>query len=99
MLGAIHVATDEGGGLRYAGSVGTGFSEKAAREMKARLDTMTQPRPAVVGLKLKGAVWCRPEVRVEVAYRDVTREGLLLHASFNGVRHLGNARRIKGQKL
>ncbi len=27
-------------------------------------------------------VWYRPELKAKVAYRDVTREGLLRHASF-----------------
>jgi ATP-dependent DNA ligase len=37
--------------------------------------------PIISGLKIKGAVWCQPDIRAEIEYRDVTRDGLLRHAS------------------
>jgi bifunctional non-homologous end joining protein LigD len=84
-LGAIHVATDLGDKLHYVGAVGTGFSERAARELKAAIDAIAKDATPIAGLKLKGARWCQPEIRVEVAFRAVTREGLLRHASFKGL--------------
>ena len=85
-LGAVHVAEEAAGELRYVGAVGSGFSVKAAMEMQKRLDAIGKPTPAVMGLKIKGARWSKPEVRVDVNYRATTREGLLRHASFKGVR-------------
>ena len=85
-LGAVHVASEEDGALRYVGAVGSGFSFKAAAEMQKRLDAIGKPTPDVMGLRIKGAKWARPELRVDVNYRATTREGLLRHASFKGVR-------------
>ena len=85
-LGAVHVASEEAGALRYVGAVGSGFSLKAAAEMQRRLDAIGKPTPDVMGLKIKGAKWARPVLRVDVNYRATTREGLLRHASFKGVR-------------
>ena len=85
-LGAVHVAEETGAGLRYVGAVGSGFSHKAAAEMQKRLDALGKPTPDIMGLRIKGARWSRPAVRVDVNYRTTTREGLLRHASFKGVR-------------
>jgi bifunctional non-homologous end joining protein LigD len=47
---------------------------------------MTQVRSAVASLKVKGAVWVRPELYAVVAYRGFTTAGELRHASFKGLR-------------
>lgn len=67
-LGAIHVATVLADRLHYAGSVGTGFSERVARDLKARLDKLASQTPIISSLKVDKAVWCRPELKAEVAY-------------------------------
>ena len=85
-LGAVHVAEDAGGSLRYVGAVGSGFSREAAAAMQKRLDALGKPTPAVMGLRIKGARWSLPKLRVDVNYRATTREGLLRHASYKGVR-------------
>ena len=85
-LGAVHVAEEAGGALRYAGAVGSGFSRQAALAMQKKLDALGRPTPAAMGLKIKGAKWSEPRIRVDVNYRATTREGLLRHASFKGVR-------------
>ncbi len=85
-LGAVHVAEETEGALRYVGAVGSGFSHKAAADMQKRLDALGKPTPEVMGLRIKGARWSKPVVRVDVNYRATTREGLLRHASFKGVR-------------
>ncbi len=85
-LGAVHVAAQEAGGLRYVGAVGSGFSHRAASEMQRKLDALGKPTPSVMGLTIKGARWARPDLRVDVNFRARTREGLLRHASFKGMR-------------
>ena len=88
-LGAVHVAEDTGGSLRYVGAIGSGFSHKAASEMQRRLDALDKPTPAVMGLRINGARWSKPTLRIDVNYRATTAEGLLRHASFKGVRAEG----------
>ncbi len=85
-LGAVHVAAQEAGGLRYVGAVGSGFSHRAASELRRKLDALGKPTPSIMGLKIKGARWAQPDLRVDVNFRARTREGLLRHASFKGVR-------------
>ena len=85
-LGAVHVADDTEGALCYVGAVGTGFSRQAASEMQRRLDALGRPTPAVMGLRIEGARWSKPTLRVDATYRAITAEGLLRHASFKGVR-------------
>jgi bifunctional non-homologous end joining protein LigD len=46
------------------------------------LDPLAQTRSAVAGVTVNGAVWTRPELRAEVAYRGFTTAGELRHASF-----------------
>ena len=72
--------------MRYAGAVGTGFSVATMRELLKRLDPLAQKYSAVPGLNVKGAVWTRPELRAEVAYRGFTTNGELRAASFKGLR-------------
>jgi bifunctional non-homologous end joining protein LigD len=72
--------------LRYAGAVGTGFSEATMRMLRKVLDPLAQPRSVVSSLKVKGAVWVRPDLHAVVAYRGFTTAGELRHASFKGLR-------------
>jgi bifunctional non-homologous end joining protein LigD len=53
--------------------------------LRAKLDAMVTPKCAVPGLKTKGAVWVRPDLQAEIAYRGVTTAGELRHASFRGL--------------
>jgi bifunctional non-homologous end joining protein LigD len=69
-LGAIHVASDEGGSLNYVGSVGTGFSDLVARELKAHLDAITQSKPVV--LSLTSGQNCSSEPRSLIATSPAT---------------------------
>ena len=83
------MADDAGGALRYVGAVGSGFSRQAASEVQGRLDALGKPMPAAMGLRIKGARWSKPSLRVDVNYRATTVEGLLRHASFKGLRPEG----------
>jgi bifunctional non-homologous end joining protein LigD len=84
-LGAIHVATILADRLHYAGSVSTGFSERVASELKAKLDKLVSVTPIISSLRIDKAVWCRQELKAEIAYQAVTREERLRHASFKGL--------------
>ena len=51
----------------------------SARDLKQRLDPLAIDKPPIAGLKGKGVVWTRPEIRVEVEYRGRTTDGSLRH--------------------
>ena len=84
-LANIKVARFDGTRLRYAGAIGTGFSEAVAAALRARLDRIATQRCPIAGLKVSGAVWVTPDLRAEIAYRGTTTAGELRHASFKGL--------------
>jgi len=87
-LGALLLGVREPAGLRYAGHVGSGFSEKdleriggllAAREIDVCPFTAVPPaneRPH----------WVRPELVAEVQFSGWTDDGIARHAVFLGLR-------------
>jgi bifunctional non-homologous end joining protein LigD len=89
-LGALIVGIPEAGGLRYAGKVGTGFSDAHLKELATRLAKLrrktspfsTPPPPADV----VGATWVRPVLVGEVKFNDWTASGRLRQASWRGLR-------------
>ena len=80
-------AHDERGALLYAGRVGTGFTERALSEVKAKLDVLTSDEaPFADPPKAKGLHWVRPELLAEVTFREWTRGGVVRQPSFRGLR-------------
>ncbi|MGE8047233.1 DNA ligase D [Pseudomonas monteilii] len=88
LLLALH---DHGSGqLRYAGKVGTGFSAATLDSIHARLkplqtDRSPLPKPPT-GAEARGVHWLKPQLLAEVAYAQMTREGIVRHAVFHGLR-------------
>jgi len=86
-LGGVILAKAEDGKLVHVGGLGTGFNSKTGPDLKRRLDAIRTNRSPIPGLKIKNAVWARPEIIVEAEYRGITEaEGHLRHASFKGIR-------------
>jgi bifunctional non-homologous end joining protein LigD len=87
-LGAVLVGYyDEEGRLRYAGKVGTGFTNESLREMHEQLAAReVASSPFADPVKEKGAHWSRPDLVGEVAFSEWTRDGRLRHPSFQGLR-------------
>src|SRR5690606_21944336 len=81
---------DERGKLKYAGKVGTGFSERSLKQIKARLSKLVQDKspfdPAPRGAEARGVHWVKPELLAEVTFSEVTEGGKLRHPSFQGLR-------------
>jgi ATP-dependent DNA ligase len=78
------LATEEDGELRLSAR-----SERAGLALKKRLDALSIPQAALAGVKTKGAVWCRPSLHAEIAYRGWTAHGELRQASVKGLREEG----------
>jgi bifunctional non-homologous end joining protein LigD len=88
-VGALTVAFHEGGKLRYAGRVGTGYTHQTARDLWRRLNALRVERPPLTLPKderRKNVVWVRPDLVIETEFRGVTHDGLLRQAAFKGVR-------------
>jgi bifunctional non-homologous end joining protein LigD len=99
-LGALLLGVREGKELRYAGRVGTGFTDKLLVELARRLRKIEQPRSPFAG-KVPGrdvVHWVRPELVAEVEFTEWTREGLLRHPSFKGLREDKRASEVVREK-
>ena len=87
-LGALLVGYRDGRDIVYAGKVGTGFDTATLRSLRNRLSGIEQDNPPFTrGLvREAGARWVRPELVVQVAFSEWTRDGKLRHPRYIGLR-------------
>jgi bifunctional non-homologous end joining protein LigD len=87
-FGALLLAAHEGDGFAFAGSVGSGFTDRQLEDLHARLAARVRPTPPCTGPvpKGRGTTWVEPEVVVEVRFAEWTAEGLLRQPVFLRVR-------------
>jgi bifunctional non-homologous end joining protein LigD len=90
-LGALLVGVREPDGeLTYAGKVGTGFTQASLAELAERLKPLEQKQPPFAnppsGAERRGVHWVKPTLVAEIAFVERTQDGLIRHASFQGLR-------------
>ncbi|HYP48341.1 MAG TPA: non-homologous end-joining DNA ligase [Thermoleophilaceae bacterium] len=86
-IGALLVGVYEDGELRFAGKVGTGFTDATLRMLAERLAPLERATsPFSVKRPAKGAVFAEPELVAELEFTEWTGELLLRHPSFKGLR-------------
>lgn len=95
-LRSLALGLYEGGALRYAGRVGTGFDAETRAMLLARLKPLARkaapaevPRAAARGVK-----WVEPVLVAEVAFAEFTADHVIRHASFLGLREDKEAQEI-----
>jgi bifunctional non-homologous end joining protein LigD len=83
----LGVRDEPGGALRYAGSVGTGFTDRMLDDLERSLlpDVRVQS-PFAAPIDKKDAVFVEPRLVCEVEFTEWTRDGRLRHPSFKGLR-------------
>jgi len=86
LLLGYHDPEGDGGELRYAGKVGTGFSERDLKELLARLRPLERDSNPFGRKGPKGAHYVEPVLVAEVEYRELTGEGMIRHGAFKGLR-------------
>lgn len=91
-LGALVVGYFEGEGgeraLRYGGKVGTGFKQADLEELAARLAPLarkTSPFEAGAAPP-RNARFVAPRLVAEFEFRELTREGMVRHGAYKGLR-------------
>ena len=85
---ALLLGVHEEGKLRYAGKVGTGFSNQVQEDLLQRFGKIPAEKPAaaVPRADARGAHWVKPKLVCEVAFAEFTAEGVVRHGSFLGLR-------------
>lgn len=88
-IGALHLAYNNKGEMKYAGKVGTGFSMRDAKALYDRLAKLVTKTPPVKNLPpgiRKTAHWVKPDLLCEVSFSEWTGDGHIRHPSFQGLR-------------
>jgi bifunctional non-homologous end joining protein LigD len=101
-IGALLIGYYEGDRLVFCGKVGTGFTQKLALELRARLERIEQKTcpfttpPA--GWLGRNAHWVKPDLVCEVVFTEWTSDGKIRHPSFQGLRADKNPKEIRREK-
>lgn len=81
---------DRPGHLLYAGRVGTGYSIDTLLKLRRQLDRLKTDRPTFANLTPReagrGVHWVRPKLVCQVEFTNWTRDRVLRHPSFQGLR-------------
>src|SRR5262249_50275415 len=89
-VGSLPLGYYSGGKLMYARRVGTGWSSQQAVLLRSALDKIVIPKPAFGNALPDGAErdvrWVEPKLVCEVQFRAWSRDRLLLHSVFKGLR-------------
>src|SRR5690554_4826191 len=88
-IGSLLLAVPDGEELRYAGRVGSGFSDRQLAEIADRLGRIpstTTPATGVPALDASDAHWVSPRHVGEVEFANWTADGRLRHARWRGWR-------------
>ena len=95
-FGALLLGYYEGRDLRYAGKVGTGFTQRTLQDLHARMAPLERPEPPFAGKPpvRKGAHWLRPKLVAQIGFSEWTTDGKLRHPRFLGLRADKKARDV-----
>jgi DNA ligase D-like protein (predicted ligase) len=86
-LGALLLGYYQDDRLRYAGKVGTGFDTATLRGLRRRLDGLARSGSAFHDtVRERTAHWVRPELVAQIGFTEWTRDGLLRHPRYLGLR-------------
>ena len=102
-FGALLVATrpSPGAPLRYAGKVGTGFSDAMLLTLRRQLEALESKEPTAAGAPAqiaREATWVEPRLVAEVAYGEWTATGRLRHPRFKGLREDKSAAEVVAER-
>jgi bifunctional non-homologous end joining protein LigD len=111
-LGALLVGVYQHGKLRFAGRVGTGFSEKLPKLLAVELNKIAVKDcpfdnlpatgrgldPGLTAAEMKRCVWVKPVVVCEAKFTEWTRDDRLRHPVFLGLRDDKKASEVVREK-
>jgi bifunctional non-homologous end joining protein LigD len=83
--------------LCYIGNAGTGFTDKALKELMQKMKPLiTDKSPFEKNIKINSPVtWLKPELVCEISYSEITKDGILRHPVYKGLRPEKTSRMVK----
>lgn len=109
---ALLLGVYDNGVFNFIGPVGTGFSIETQKELLQKMkkyETNKCPFPFEPEYNKPSrfrpnppkatVTWLQPELVAEISYREMTREGILRHPSFKGLREDKNAKEVSREKV
>ncbi len=94
-FGALLLGYYDHGKLRYAGKVGTGYSNEVLKELTPKLKKIEiDVSPFDEEVKEKEVHWVRPELVAEIGFENWTREGRLRQPRYRGLRYDKNPKDV-----
>ncbi len=94
-FGALLVGVYEGARLRYAGRVGTGFTEAILAALRGRFAPLIRSTSPFADLAtLPGATWLEPRLVAQVGFTEWTADHRLRHPTYLGLREDKAAREV-----
>ena len=86
-IGALLTGYYEDGEFRFAGKVGTGFGQKELDMLRRRLEPLARDTSPFTGKQpQKAARFAEPKLVAEIEFTEWTKEGMLRHPSYKGLR-------------
>ena len=87
-FGALLVGYYEGDSLRYAGKVGTGYSNATLQDLGRRLRELETAEPPFVDARPvpRGAHWTQPKLVAQIGFAEWTNDARLRQPRFLGLR-------------
>jgi bifunctional non-homologous end joining protein LigD len=86
-LGALLVGAWDRDALRYAGKVGTGFTDATLADLRRRLDPLRRAQsPFADAPRERDVTWTDPQLVAQLAFTERTSDGKLRHPVFLGLR-------------
>ena len=86
-LGALLLGHYEGGRLRYAGKVGTGFTRAVLADLAGRLAPLERADPPFADApRFRDATWVEPRLVAQIGFTEWTPDGRLRHPRYLGLR-------------
>jgi bifunctional non-homologous end joining protein LigD len=94
-LGALLLGHYDGNGLRYAGKVGTGFTQATLHNLAKRLGPLRRDTtPFADAVRERDVTWVEPTLVAQIGFSEWTRDGRLRHPRFLGLRDDKRAREV-----